>query len=180
MNTRNTSKSYGNKRKTHKPQAHGSTHEGKRLLIETADAKDTESILQQTEYKSEAKLYNDFEILPLTETLNHPRVLFESPFPQSHSRRQNRARSLRTNIRNGSCRIGGILNPECQNLKLKHSSYQNSSANTQLAGASRYLHRHKELRKHPHLRKSRLQSVQNIIRFSNKLSLICFEKVKPK
>ena len=152
------------------------------MLIETADINDAEAILQlqRTAYQSEAKIYNDFEIPPLTETLSQLRALFSSHVFLKATVDGKIVGSVRANIHNGSCHIGRlIVDPK----------YQNRGIGTQLLAEIE--------RKYPACRRFELftgiKSQRNIRLYekagyrafktesvSNKLSLICFEKVKPK
>lgn len=152
------------------------------MLIETADANDAEAILQlqRAAYLSEAKLYNDFEIPPLTETLNELRALFASHVFLKATVDGKIVGSVRANIHNGSCHIGRLfVDPNSQNRGI----------GTQLLCEIE--------RKYPACRRFELftgiKSQKNIRLYekagykafktqsvSNKLSLICFEKVRAK
>lgn len=152
------------------------------MLIETADVNDAEAILQlqRAAYQSEAKLYNDFEIPPLTETLSQLRALFASHVFLKATVDGKIVGSVRANIHNGSCHIGRLL---------VDPNYQNRGIGTQLLAEIE--------RKYQFCRRFELftgiKSQKNIRLYekagykayktqsvSNKLSLICFEKVKPK
>jgi ribosomal protein S18 acetylase RimI-like enzyme len=152
------------------------------LLIETADVNDAEAILklQRTAYQSEAKLYNDSEIPPLIETLSQLRALFSNHIFLKATVNGKIVGSVRANIHKGSCHIGRLfVDPECQNRGI----------GTQLLAEIE--------RKYPSCRRFELftgiKSQRNIQLYekagykayktesvSNKLSLICFEKVKTK
>jgi ribosomal protein S18 acetylase RimI-like enzyme len=152
------------------------------LLIETADVNDAEAILQlqRTAYQSEAKIYNDFEIPPLTETLSQLKTLFSSHVFLKATVDSKIVGSVRANIHNGSCHIGRLI---------VDPNYQKRGIGTQLLIEIE--------RKYPACRRFELftgiKSQGNIRLYekagykafktqsvSNKLSLICFEKVKPK
>jgi Acetyltransferases, including N-acetylases of ribosomal proteins len=152
------------------------------LLIETADINDAEAILQlqRAAFQSEAQLYNDFEISPLTETLSQLKALFDNHVFLKATIDGRIVGSVRANINNGSCHIGRlIVDPQ----------YQNQGIGTQLLAEIE--------RKYPACRRFELftgiKSQRNIRLYekagyrafktqsaSNKLSLICFEKVKQK
>lgn len=152
------------------------------MLIETADVNDAEAILklQRAAYQSEAKLYNDFEIPPLIETLSQLKTLFANHIFLKATVDAKIVGSVRANLHNGSCHIGRlIVDPE----------YQNRGIGTQLLAEIE--------RKYPACRRFELftgiKSQRNIRLYekagykafktqsvSNKLSLICFEKVKQK
>ena len=152
------------------------------MLIETANANDAKIILQlqRTAYQSEAKLYNDFEIPPLVETLSQLKALFSSHVFLKATVDGKIVGSVRANIHNGSCHIGRLI---------VDPTYQNRGIGTQLLDFIE--------RKYPSCRRFELftgiKSKINIRLYekagykafktqsiSNKLSLICFEKVKPK
>jgi ribosomal protein S18 acetylase RimI-like enzyme len=152
------------------------------LLIETADVNDAETILQlqRTAYQSEAKLYNDFEIPPLIETLSQLKALFSNHIFLKATADAKIVGSVRANISNGSCHIGRLI---------VDPNYQNRGIGTQLLAEIE--------RKHSTCRRFELftgiKSQRNIRLYekagykafktqsvSNKLSLICFEKVKQK
>jgi ribosomal protein S18 acetylase RimI-like enzyme len=152
------------------------------LLIKTAEVSDAEAILQlqRTAYQSEAKIYNDFEIPPLTETLSQLKALFPSHTFLKATVDGKIVGSVRANIHNGSCHIGRLI---------VDPNYQNRGIGTQLLAEIE--------RKYPACRRFELftgiKSQKNICLYekagykafktqsvSNKLSLICFEKVKPK
>jgi RimJ/RimL family protein N-acetyltransferase len=150
------------------------------LLIKTAEVSDAEAIiqLQRTAYQSEAKIYNDFEIPPLTETLGQLKALFPSHTFLKATVDGKIVGSVRANIHNGSCHIGRlIVNP----------NYQNRGIGTQLLAEIE--------RKYPACRRFELftgiKSQGNIRIYekagyrafktesvSNKLCFIYFEKVK--
>lgn len=152
------------------------------MLIETADINDAEAILQlqRAAFQSEAQLYNDFEISPLTETLSQLKALFDNHVFLKATIDGRIVGSVRANINNGSCHIGRlIVDPQ----------YQNQGIGTQLLAEIE--------RKYPACRRFELftgiKSQRNIRLYekagyrafktqsaSNKLSLICFEKVKQK
>jgi ribosomal protein S18 acetylase RimI-like enzyme len=150
------------------------------LQIETADIKDAEAILQlqRAAYQCEAKLYHDFEIPPLTETLSQLKALFASHIFLKATVDGKIVGSVRANISNGSCHIGRLI---------VHPKYQNRGIGTQLLAEIE--------RKYPACRRFELftgiKSQGNIRLYekagyrafktesvSNKLSFIYFEKVK--
>lgn len=152
------------------------------MLIEVADVNDAETLLQlqRVAYQSEAKLYNDFEIPPLTETLSQLKALFSNHVFLKATADGRIVGSVRKNIHSGSCHIGRLI---------VHPEYQNRGIGTQLLTEIE--------RRNPTCKRFELftgiRSQKNIRLYekagykayntqsvSSKLSLICFEKVKPK
>jgi ribosomal protein S18 acetylase RimI-like enzyme len=150
------------------------------VQIETADSRDAEAILQlqRSAYQSEAKIYNDFEIPPLTETLSQLRALFANHTFLKATVDGRIVGSVRANIHNGTCHIGRLI---------VDPNYQNRGIGTMLLAEIE--------RKYPACRRFELftgiKSQGNIRLYekagykayktqsvSNKLSLIFFEKVK--
>ncbi len=150
------------------------------MLIEAADINDAEAILelQRAAYQSEAKLYRDWEIPPLTETLSQLRALFSSHVFLKATIDGRIIGSVRANKNSGSCHIGRlVVDPQ----------YQNRGVGTALLAAIEC--------KYPTCRRFELftgiKSQRNIRLYekagykaykteavSSKLSLICFEKVR--
>lgn len=150
------------------------------MLIETADINDAEVILelQKAAYQSEAEIYQDYEIPPLTETLGQLKLLFSNHIVLKATIDGRIIGSVRANINNGSCHIGRlIVDPQ----------YQNHGVGTALLAEIEC--------KYPTCRRFELftgiKSQRNIRIYekvgykayktqtvSSKLSLICFEKVK--
>lgn len=150
------------------------------MLIEPADVNDAEAILQlqRNAYQSEAKLYNDYEIPPLTETLSQLKALFSNHVFLKATVDGKIVGSVRSNIHSGSCHIGRLI---------VDPNYQNQGIGTQLLAEIE--------RRNPTCRRFELFTgikSQRTIRLyekagyrafktqsvSNKLSLICLEKVK--
>jgi RimJ/RimL family protein N-acetyltransferase len=153
---------------------------GNRLQIETANINDAKEILQlqRAAFESQAKIYDDPEIPPLTETLTQLKALFENHIFLKATIDGKIVGSARASINNGSCHIGRIIvSPENQN--------QGIGKKLLVAIEQQY----------PACRRFELftgiKSAKNIRLYekagykafkteavSNKLSLICFEKVK--
>jgi RimJ/RimL family protein N-acetyltransferase len=150
------------------------------LQIEIADVKDAEVILQlqKDAYESEAQIYNDFEIPPLTENLSQLKTLFASHIFLKATIDHKIAGSVRAKINNGTCHIGRlIVNPEFQNrgigtkllaeIELKYPACRRFELFTGIKST-----RNIRLYEKAGYKAFKTESV------SNKLSLICFEKVK--
>jgi ribosomal protein S18 acetylase RimI-like enzyme len=150
------------------------------LIIENADINDaqTKLQLQRTAYQSEAKLYNDFEIPPLTETLSQLRALFSSHIFLKATIEGKIVGSVRANINNGSCHIGRLI---------VDPNYQNRGIGSQLLAEIE--HKYQACRRFELF--TGIKSQGNIRLYekagykayktqfvSNTLSLVCFEKVK--
>lgn len=150
------------------------------MQIQTATLSDAKEILQlqRVAYESEAKIYNDPEIPPLTETLTQLKALFNNHVFLKATVDGKIVGSVRACINNGSCHIGRlIVSPELQNRGI--GTQLLSAIELQYWGCRRF-----ELF-------TGIKSVKNIRLYeragykafkteavSNKLSLICFEKVK--
>lgn len=150
------------------------------MQIEPATLNDAHDILllQREAYESEAKTYNDPEIPPLTETLTQLKALFSNHTFLIATIDGRIVGSVRACIHNGSCHIGRlIVSPQ----------HQNRGIGTQLLAAIE--------QQYTKCRRFELftgvKSAKNIRLYekagykafkteavSNKLSLICFEKVK--
>jgi GNAT superfamily N-acetyltransferase len=88
------------------------------LLIETADVNDAAKILllQREAFQSEAKAYNDFEIPPLTETLDELKLLFTNHIFLKATIDGKIVGSVRASVNNGTCHIGRlVVDPKFQN-----------------------------------------------------------------
>lgn len=79
--------------------------------IESATAADAEAILllQKTAYQSEAAIYDDFSLPPLTETLDQLRGLFPSHRFLKAVAGQQIVGSVRGVVREGACQIGRLI-----------------------------------------------------------------------
>jgi ribosomal protein S18 acetylase RimI-like enzyme len=88
------------------------------LLIETANVKDAQEILalQMLAYQSEAKIYNDFLIPPLVETLDEMELNFKSYVFLKVTFDGKIIGSVRVYEKDGTCYIGRlIVHPNFQN-----------------------------------------------------------------
>jgi ribosomal protein S18 acetylase RimI-like enzyme len=88
------------------------------LQIETANVDDADEILvlQKEAFQSEAKAYNDFEIPPLTETLNELKQLFKNHIFLKATIDGKIVGSVRASLNSGTCHIGRlVVNPKFQN-----------------------------------------------------------------
>jgi RimJ/RimL family protein N-acetyltransferase len=153
---------------------------GNGLQIETATINDAKEILQlqRVAYESESKIYNDPEIPPLTENLTQLKALFSNHTFLKATIDGKIVGSVRACINNGSCHIGRlIVSPQ----------HQNRGIGTQLLKAIEQQYtkcRRFELftgiksAKNIHLYERAGYKAFKTEAISNKLSLICFEKVK--
>ena len=88
------------------------------MIIERAKIKDAKEILdlQKLAYESEAEIYNDYTILPLTQTLEGIRTDFESHVFLKASVDRRIIGSVRAHTRQETCLIGRlIVHPDFQN-----------------------------------------------------------------
>ena len=88
------------------------------MIIERAKIKDAKGILdlQKLAYKSEAEIYNDYTIPPLTQTLEEIRTDFESHVFLKASSDRRIIGSVRAHTRKETCLIGRlIVHPDFQN-----------------------------------------------------------------
>ncbi len=88
------------------------------MLIERSDIADAQTILdlQKLAYQSEAALYNDNSIPPLTQTLEHIQTDFQQQAVFRATLEGAIVGSVRGFLRNGTCHIGRlIVHPEFQN-----------------------------------------------------------------
>ena len=88
------------------------------MNIEVASVQDAQSILelQKLAYVSEAEIYNDYDIDPLTQTLNSLQDDFEKQVFFKVSVNGKIVGSVRGYVDNGTCYIGRlIVHPEFQN-----------------------------------------------------------------
>ncbi|HSV49470.1 MAG TPA: GNAT family N-acetyltransferase [Candidatus Acidoferrales bacterium] len=134
--------------------------------------------LQRVAYESEAKIYDDPEIPPLTETLPQIKALFSNHTFLKATVDGKIVGSVRASINNGSCHIGRlIVSPEHQNqgigkklLAAIEQQYPNCRRFELFTGIKSA----KNIRLYE---KARYKAFKTEA-VSNKLSLICFEKVK--
>ncbi len=88
------------------------------MQIETANVNDAGEILllQKEAFQSEAKAYNDFEIPPLTETLDELKQLFKNHIFLKATIDGKIVGSVRASLNSGTCHIGRlVVNPKFQN-----------------------------------------------------------------
>jgi len=88
------------------------------ILIELASATDAQEILdlQKIAYQSEAALYNDYSIPPLTQSLDQIQKDFQQQIVFKASLKGRIIGSVRGYLENGTCHIGRlIVHPEFQN-----------------------------------------------------------------
>ena len=88
------------------------------MNVEHATIDDAQEILalQKLAYQSEAKIYNDFNIPPLHQTLDEIKAEFANQQFLKFCEKGRMVGSVRTYIKDGTCYIGKlIVHPECQN-----------------------------------------------------------------
>ncbi len=87
------------------------------MEIEVATADDAEEILalQKAAYASEAKVYNDPTLPPLTQTLEEMRADIESQLVLKAVEEGRTVGSVRARMKDGRCLVGRlIVHPDCQ------------------------------------------------------------------
>jgi len=87
------------------------------MRIEEATLDDAEEILalQKAAYASEARLYKDFDLPPLTQTLEEMRTDFERQLVLKAVEGGEIVGSVRARMKDGRCLIGRlIVRPDCQ------------------------------------------------------------------
>ena len=152
------------------------------MQIETADINDAAEILllQKEAFQSEAKTYNDFEIPPLTETLDDLKQLFKNHIFLKATVDGKIVGSVRASLNNGTCHIGRlVVDPQFQNqgigkkllfeIERKCASCKRFELFTGIKSA-----------KNIHLYEKEGYRAYKTEAVSGKLSLICFEKVVTK
>jgi GNAT superfamily N-acetyltransferase len=95
------------------------------MMIERAFTDDAEEILslQKLAYQSEAEIYNDFTIPPLTQTLEGIKKDFESQFFLKAIIDEKIIGSVRAFVKEGTCYVGRLI---------VHPDFQNRGIGTQL------------------------------------------------
>jgi ribosomal protein S18 acetylase RimI-like enzyme len=87
------------------------------IMISTASIEDAEAILvlQRLAYRSEAELYDDWSIAPLTQTLEELREEFATSVVLKVTRDGRLVGSVRAEVKAGTCMIGRlIVHPDFQ------------------------------------------------------------------
>ena len=88
------------------------------MVIEQGSIEDAAEVpaLQKLAYQSEAEIYNDFSLPPLTQTLKHIKTDFETQLFLRASVDGRIVGSVRGRLKNETCHIGRlIVHPEFQN-----------------------------------------------------------------
>lgn len=95
------------------------------MIIERATVSDAEEILslQKLAYRSEAEIYDDFNISPLLQTLEEIRKDFESQIFLKVILNGKVVGSVRAFVREGTCSIGRLI---------VHPDFQNQGTGTEL------------------------------------------------
>lgn len=95
------------------------------MMIERATVRDAESILslQKLAYQSEAKIYNDFTIPPLTQTLEEIKKDFKNQIFLKSVTDGRIIGSVRAFVKEGTCYVGRLI---------VHPDFQNRGIGTQL------------------------------------------------
>ena len=131
--------------------------------IEKADSADAEAILalQKLAYKDEAKIYGDFQIPPLLETLRRSqKQVRDSPDPQSLGKRQTgRVSKSPFRGRHLPHRQAGC-SPRLPKPRHRNPTASGNRAVLPAMPQVRVVHRRKKPQKHPSLREIGLQAVQ--------------------
>lgn len=108
----------------------------KDIEITEANITDLEAILtlQKLAYQSEAKIYNDFQIQPLTQTLSSVLEEFRSGIILKASKGSIIVGSVRAKMNGDTCQIGKlIVHPEEQNKGLGFALMKNIEDKFQIA-----------------------------------------------
>jgi GNAT superfamily N-acetyltransferase len=152
------------------------------LQIETADINDAVEILllQKEAFQSEARAYNDFEIPPLTETLDELKQLFKNHIFLKATVDGKIVGSVRASLNNGTCYIGRlVVDPKFQNQGIGKKLL--SEIESKCASCKRFeLFTGIKSAKNIHLYEKEGYRAFKTEAVSGKLSLICFEKVVTK
>ncbi len=152
------------------------------MLIETADINDAAQILllQKEAFQSEAKAYNDFEIPPLTETIEELKQLFKNHIFLKATVDGKIVGSVRASLNNGTCHIGRlVVDPKFQNQGIGKKLL--SEVERKCASCKRFeLFTGIKSAKNIHLYEKEGYRAFKTEAVSGKLSLICFEKVGAK
>jgi predicted N-acetyltransferase YhbS len=95
------------------------------MIIGPASEKDAAEILalQKLAYRSEAEIYGDYTIPPLTQTLEEMRADLETQLVLKASIEDRIIGSVRANMRRGTCFVGRLI---------VHPDFQNRGIGTQL------------------------------------------------
>lgn len=152
------------------------------MQIETADNNDAAEILllQKEAFQSEAKAYNDFEIPPLTETIEELKQLFKNHIFLKATVDGKIVGSVRASLNNGTCHIGRlVVDPKFQNQGIGKKLL--SEIERKCAACKRFeLFTGIKSAKNIHLYEKAGYRAFKTEAVSGKLSLICFEKVLTK
>lgn len=150
------------------------------MLIEAANADDAPQILllQKLAYQSEAKLYDDFKIPPLVETLAELKTLFNSHIFLKATVDSKIVGSVRASVKDGTCHIGRLI---------VEPQFQNQGVGTKLlseierkCGSCKRFELFTGIKSERSIRlyqKAGYRAFKTMV-VSDKLSLICLEKVK--
>lgn len=150
------------------------------MLIETANVNDAPEILllQKLAYQSEAKIYNDFTIPPLVETLDELKMIFKSHIFLKATIDGKIVGSVRAFEKNGSGYIGRlIVNPEFQTQGIGVKLLLEIERRCTASGRFELFTGNKSLR-NIHFYKKAGYSEFKTLPTSEKLNLVYFEKVK--
>jgi len=146
------------------------------FLATSADAEQI-LVLQKLAYLSEAELYNDYAIEPLTQTIETARADFATNIVLKAVEDGKIIGSVRGAERNGACRVGKLM---------VHPEYQNRGLGTALMREIERLHPHAKRfelftgwksEKNIHLYEKLGYKTYKIKDISENLKLACMEKV---
>ncbi len=152
------------------------------MLIETADIDDAEEILQlqRQAFQSQAEFYNDHKIPPLIETLDELKILFKNHTFLKATINGKILGSVRASLNNGTCHIGRlVVDPKFQNQGIGAKLL--AEIERKCADCRRFeLFTGAKSTKNIHLYEKAGYKAFKTMVVSDKLSLICLEKVVTK
>ncbi len=152
------------------------------MRIETASVNDAEEILQlqRIAYQTEAQLYDDFTIPPLTETLGELTALFGSHVFLKATVEGKIVGSVRASVNTGTCHIGRlIVNPAFQNQGIGSKLLVEIERKCAVCRRFELFTGIKSVR-NIHLYEKAGYKAFKTMAVSDKLQLICLEKVVTK
>ncbi len=150
------------------------------MLIEVANVDDAHEILllQRLAYQSEAKIYNDSAIPPLTETLDQLTLLFVSHIFLKATVDDKIVGSVRACMNDGTCHIGRlIVAPKFQNQGLGKRLLSEIEQKFPACKRFELFTGIKSVRNIHMYKKAGYHAFKTQV-VSSTLSLVCFEKVK--
>ena len=151
------------------------------MMIEKAIVQDAESILslQKLAYRSEAEIYEDFSIPPLTQSLEEIQKDFETHFFLKAVIHEELIGSVRAHLKEGTCYVGRLI---------VHPKYQHQGIGTQLMRRIEEIFREAQRfeiftghqsRRNLHLYEKLGYRRFKTVEANEKLTLVYLEKVQP-